>query len=416
MMLWMLAAALLAHDAIQVNTATLNVRSGPGTGYAVVGQIKFGQKYVTVSSGGAWKKIWFSSMTAWVHSGYIVDGGGSHQTVTVATLNVRSGPGTNYPIVGTAPLGSRWVVIASSNGWKKIWYGGEARWVFGAYLSSHLVGPVADSLVFVQWADIHCGAWDYASTFRKTYATHLNSLPTKTWPASMGGGQVGPVSHALACGDITEHGYTYEWKDGDSWLGDDYMSLRAYLNFPSYECMGNHDTWGSGAKNGIIALHGNTYYSFNKGGIHFIALDQYVLGSSQAAKPDLTAAELNWLKNDLKTIQKGVTPVVVFMHSPPKQSLGPWWTTMGDTANDLKDLLTGHKVLLILHGHWHKTMKNTWNGWDLIGCGYAANSSYYGASQTLTANIIRIKGNKLWVVPFKLATGQFLEPILVKEF
>jgi uncharacterized protein YraI len=405
------AAVASAHDVVRVKVDSATVRSGPGTGYAAIGAVQLGERYVVAGASGVWRKVWFGPGTGWIHAANVKSVVATHRTVTATLLNVRTGPAATYPIVGQVANGTTWVVVATSGGWSKVWYAGEQRWMYSGYLA---IQESNVEFTMIQWSDIHCGAWDWMNTFRRDAVDRLNTLAGRAYPASMGG-SVGHVWQVLALGDITESGTPAQWNDNDSWVGDDYVSLRNRLHYPSFEAMGNHDTWGAGAKDGITALHGNTYYSWNRGGIHFIALDQYVLGSSMAAEPDLVPAELAWLEADLDSIAKGVTPVVVFMHSPPKQSLGPWWTTMGDTANDLKDLLTGHKVLLILHGHWHKTMKNTWNGWDLVGSGYCANPDYYGASQTTTVNVIRVKNGQLSVVPFNWDTNAFEPAILVKD-
>ena len=48
-------------------------------------------------------------------------------------MNVRGGPGTNYPIVGTASLGQQYPITGknSAGDWWKINYNGQAGWVFG---------------------------------------------------------------------------------------------------------------------------------------------------------------------------------------------------------------------------------------------------------------------------------------------
>lgn len=54
-------------------------------------------------------------------------------------LNVRSGPGTNYGIVGSLSKGSRVTVVGTSGSWSRI---GTSRWVSSEYLSA---SPVSNS-------------------------------------------------------------------------------------------------------------------------------------------------------------------------------------------------------------------------------------------------------------------------------
>ena len=38
-------------------------------------------------------------------------------TVTASSLNIRSGPGTNYPVVGSIAKGGAYTIVSESNGW-----------------------------------------------------------------------------------------------------------------------------------------------------------------------------------------------------------------------------------------------------------------------------------------------------------
>ena len=53
-------------------------------------------------------------------------------------MNVRGGPGTNYPIVGTASLGQQYPITGknSAGDWWKINYNGQAGWVFGQLVTA----------------------------------------------------------------------------------------------------------------------------------------------------------------------------------------------------------------------------------------------------------------------------------------
>lgn len=55
----------------KVNTELLNVRSGAGTGYDVVGQIKFNEKIVELSKSGNWSEIKTEELQGFVSSKYL---------------------------------------------------------------------------------------------------------------------------------------------------------------------------------------------------------------------------------------------------------------------------------------------------------------------------------------------------------
>ena len=44
-------------------------------------------------------------------------------------LNVREGPGTSYPALGSAKPGERFPYLGESEGWRKIIFGGEEAYV-----------------------------------------------------------------------------------------------------------------------------------------------------------------------------------------------------------------------------------------------------------------------------------------------
>ena len=53
---------------------------------------------------------------------------------TGSDVNIRSGPGTQYTIVGTLNYGTKVYVYSISNGWAKISLGGIYRYVSADYL------------------------------------------------------------------------------------------------------------------------------------------------------------------------------------------------------------------------------------------------------------------------------------------
>ncbi len=80
------AAALLgawtaADAAYTVNVDVLNVRSGPGYGYRIIGTLKKGTVVTVVGTSGSWSKI-SSPKTGWVYSSYLT----KTTTTTSSTL------------------------------------------------------------------------------------------------------------------------------------------------------------------------------------------------------------------------------------------------------------------------------------------------------------------------------------------
>ncbi|GEM_PF-3297775 len=146
---WSLGAACLllagaiaqAHETVAVTSAQSAARTGPGSGYASVGTVHRGEVYVRVNQNGGWSQVWFSTTTAWVETGAIAGSSQPRRTVTAQSLNVRSGPGTGYSVVGTAPLGSWWGVVRTVSGWTQVCYKGATRWMSSAYLADRADDP-----------------------------------------------------------------------------------------------------------------------------------------------------------------------------------------------------------------------------------------------------------------------------------
>lgn len=126
-------------------TTSVNVRSGPGTTYAVVGSAPKGAKYTVTGQSGSWYKIDLNGKTAYISSAYLSVSSGTTnpppatQTGTVVNcttgVNVRSGPGTTYAVVGSAPKGAKYTVTGQSGSWYKISFNGKTGYISATYLS-----------------------------------------------------------------------------------------------------------------------------------------------------------------------------------------------------------------------------------------------------------------------------------------
>jgi N-acetylmuramoyl-L-alanine amidase len=127
-----------ATQAVQVTTGVLNVRTGPGTGYAIKGQVYSGQYYISSASSGGWWKIWYDGTEGWISGSYSAAVSGvSAVQVTTDVLNVRTGPGTGYAVAGQVTSGQRyfWTQYEGLNGWYKIYWRGGSYCVHGGYVT-----------------------------------------------------------------------------------------------------------------------------------------------------------------------------------------------------------------------------------------------------------------------------------------
>ena len=135
-----------------VNTGTitadrLNIRSGYGTNYSVIGTLTNGSKVEIVESQNGWYKIKYNGGYGYVSGDYVkVDEQSKPDVkpeeptvkntgvVNATTLNVRSGYGANYSKIGTLTNGTKVEIVENQNGWYKIKYNGGYGYVSGDYV------------------------------------------------------------------------------------------------------------------------------------------------------------------------------------------------------------------------------------------------------------------------------------------
>ena len=152
------------YPVAEVKAAYLNVRSGPGVEYPVLGVLHQNTKVYLVGrdTGGKWVLIKTEGLSGWVNRYYLhtdfpytslpfVGGPGGqpqppqpeppmHQydaVVKASSLNVRSGPGGQYRAIAVVHGGTGVNVLAKeANGWVKIQIpGAVVGWVNGYYLA-----------------------------------------------------------------------------------------------------------------------------------------------------------------------------------------------------------------------------------------------------------------------------------------
>ncbi len=125
-----------------VNTGYLNVRTGPGVGSHIIGNVQGGTKLpvLAIDSGGLWYQVESPLGTGWVNSHYTIPRGVfsgvstttqesdkptiapgvPHLVVNTGNLNVRSGPSASHSIIMTVAGGTELPVI--SIGSDNLWY------------------------------------------------------------------------------------------------------------------------------------------------------------------------------------------------------------------------------------------------------------------------------------------------------
>jgi hypothetical protein len=101
-------------------------------------------------------------------------------------------------------------------------------------------------------------------------------------------------------------------------LFPDYLASVQKMGIPAFQVVGNHDVdrhlTDEASVKTFTQYFGPNYYSFNRGEVHYVVLDDvFWYGNGYMGYIDQT--QMDWLKADLATVEKGRT-VVVFLHIP----------------------------------------------------------------------------------------------------
>ncbi|PEL23191.1 peptidase M24 [Bacillus toyonensis] len=146
-----------------VNATSLRVRTGPAAYHSVIGGVLNGTTLNVVGSEGSWFKVNYQGKTGFVSGEFVkfVKGGTAtpeqpkqpekpnqgaigNYYINASALNVRSGEGTNYRIIGALSQGQKVQVISENSGWSKINYNGQNGYIGTRFLSKTPVGGAVD--------------------------------------------------------------------------------------------------------------------------------------------------------------------------------------------------------------------------------------------------------------------------------
>ena len=130
-----MTTAFAATEYKVITADAVNFRSGPSTSYSSLGSFNKGDKVEYLGTSGSWVQVKYDNKTGYVYGSYVGDYSYT-KYVIATTLNVRSGAGTSYSVLGSLSKGIKVEVISTTNGWSKINYNGSIGYVSSQYLSS----------------------------------------------------------------------------------------------------------------------------------------------------------------------------------------------------------------------------------------------------------------------------------------
>lgn len=115
-------------NTVTVTGTTVNIRSGPGTGYSVYKIARKGDVFTKADTDG-WLCIQYGGKLRWVSGKYVSAAG----ECTGGSVNVRSGPGTQFSSVGIAKLGDRLEAVETT-GWVPLVISNAVYWISEKYV------------------------------------------------------------------------------------------------------------------------------------------------------------------------------------------------------------------------------------------------------------------------------------------
>lgn len=203
-----------------------------------------------------------------------------------------------------------------------------------------------DKHAFIVWGDTQILTKEDATLLKTVSAPDTQALV-----ASLGQQPI----HGIGAGDLVFDKFE---------LYADYKEAVGMTGAPFFQVIGNHDIDYSARTDDRSQAtfkenFGPTYYSFNRGKVHYVTLDNvFFIGTGHRYIGYLTENQLSWLEKDLQHVPAGST-VVVSLHIPSdsgaKRRSGAKEEELGGVTSNraaLYAMLKPYKVH-IMSGHTH---------------------------------------------------------------
>lgn len=126
-----------------VVTAEANVRSGPGTGYDILGQAAANTELKRTGTENGWSKVIFNGSEGYIYDGLIRAADGDQleektgKLTVTGEVNLREGPDTTYKILGVAQAGAELNMTGKVGAWYRIEYDGKTAYVNRNYVKEN---------------------------------------------------------------------------------------------------------------------------------------------------------------------------------------------------------------------------------------------------------------------------------------
>ena len=129
----MINNVIVQEQQLYVTTAHLNVRAGAGINYPIVGGYYKGTVIEVLNIKNNWAYLKNGS---YVSARYIKKYTDDEywKATTIANMNMRKGPGTQYISTGILKKGTTVEILKEQNNWFQVKYKNRVFWLSGMYL------------------------------------------------------------------------------------------------------------------------------------------------------------------------------------------------------------------------------------------------------------------------------------------
>ncbi len=205
---------------------------------------------------------------------------------------------------------------------------------------------------FVVWADTQMISDKDVELLKAQSVPDLQQL-VASYPKEM-------LFHGIGCGDLV-------WDKFELFKG--YKEAIEATGVTFFNVIGNHDMDIKTARTDEWSAEtfqkefGPTYYSFNRGAIHYVVLDDvFFIGTAKKYIGYITENQLAWLEQDLKNVKQGST-VVVSLHIPTDTGAAKRSKKEAELGSNVANREQLYKILKpykvhFMSGHTH--FNDTW--------------------------------------------------------
>lgn len=180
---------------------------------------------------------------------------------------------------------------------------------------------------------------------------------------------------------------------------DLYKRTEQSLGIPLHNTIGNHDVFGVLRKSGVAPTDpaygkkmyqdrmGQTFYSFDHKGYHFVVLDSIQPTDDRLWEARVDENQLHWLRDDLKRLPARAL-VIVVIHCPLVTAFATYaqvvttdrkYNTMTVTnAPEVLEVFETANVLAVLQGHTHVNEAVTYKSTQYITSGAVCGNWWHG--------------------------------------